>query len=226
MLWLERLRGDRLTGVLALLCVVMMVLLAGKPAFSNASRPPRGITDPVLALQMARNVEEVDAILSEAPSPDREAMRIKQRLDFGFIACYVALYLALSARLARSFQWGRVPAIAAGLCGVAAGVFDMMENLAILNILDVKLSQTTQAMVSAIHRPSLAKWTLAFAAIGLLSSYFLAQPRWTMRMVGALFVATAAVGFYGLHDNQFLMWAGYLMLAGLGAVAAALFRVK
>ena len=33
--------------------------------------------------QVARSVGEVDAILGEAPSPDREAMRIKQYIDFG-----------------------------------------------------------------------------------------------------------------------------------------------
>ena len=54
-----------------------------------------GFASPVVALEVARNVNEVDSILGEAPSPDREAMRIKQYVDFGFIACYVSLYVAL-----------------------------------------------------------------------------------------------------------------------------------
>ncbi len=74
----------------------MVVILNGKPDFSNASRPARGIANPVVALQLARNVDEVDDVIGNAPSPDREAMRFKQYLDFGFIALYVGLYAALA----------------------------------------------------------------------------------------------------------------------------------
>ena len=73
----------------------MIVILNGKPDFSNASRPARGIANPVVALQLARNVDEVDDVIGDAPSPDREAMRFKQYLDFGFIALYVESVLPL-----------------------------------------------------------------------------------------------------------------------------------
>jgi hypothetical protein len=69
---------SRTVGWAALVCLVLIVMLRGAPEFSNASVPPRGIADPVVALQVARNAAEVDDILGEAPSPDREAMRIKQ----------------------------------------------------------------------------------------------------------------------------------------------------
>src|SRR5258708_25085519 len=93
---MRRVRSGRAVGWLALACVVMIVILNGNPKFTNASQPPRGIASPVVALEVARNVDEVDAILGEAPSPDREAMRIKQYIDFGFIASYAALYVALA----------------------------------------------------------------------------------------------------------------------------------
>src|SRR6266849_878227 len=171
----------RVTGCVAFLTAAMAVILSGKPGFSNASRPPRGIANPVVALEMARDVDEVDAILGEAPSPDREAMRVKQYIDFGFIACYATLYVLLSvllghdldvdasARVPRSGDAARKSACATtlGVCGVAAAIFDAIENFAILRICDMRLSQTTQAMVDAIRRPSLAKWTLAFIAMAL-----------------------------------------------------------
>ena len=69
-------RLERWIGIIAVLNLAMIALLSGRPYFSNASHPVRGISNPVLALEVARNVAEVDAILSDAPSPDREAMRI------------------------------------------------------------------------------------------------------------------------------------------------------
>ena len=140
-------------AALAAACVALVIILNGKPEFTNASRPPRGIANPVVALQMARDVTEVDAILSEAPSPDREAMRIKQYLDFVFIPCYAALFIALA------WTFGSRAARLAGACGVAAAVADVFENIGILRVVNASLAQTSQAMIDAIRVPSLIKWT-------------------------------------------------------------------
>ena len=69
---------ERLAAALAILSFIFFVLLQGKPYFTNASRPPRGIPDSEAAIQVARSVEEIDDILGDAPSPDREVMRFKQ----------------------------------------------------------------------------------------------------------------------------------------------------
>src|SRR5436190_18425671 len=104
----------------AMLTVAMFVLLLGRPSFTNASKPRFG--DPMLALQFARDVQDVDWILGDAPSPDREVMRVKQYADFAFIASYVGLALALAALAGRKVGWRRVAGIAGGICGLAAGV--------------------------------------------------------------------------------------------------------
>jgi hypothetical protein len=163
---------QRLTLLLAMLTVATFVLLLGRPSFTNASRPPR-FGDPVLALQFARDVQDIDWILGDAPSPDREVMRVKQDADFGFIACYTALFLALSALAFRKGGWRQPAAIAAGICGLAAGLFDVLENRAILNLLDVPLRATTPAMIQAIRGPSTAKWILAGVTVVLLSASFI-----------------------------------------------------
>jgi hypothetical protein len=194
----------------------MLALLSIKPDFTNASRPPRGIANPVVAMEVARNVQEVDAILSDAPSPDREVMRIKQYIDFGFIASYAAFYIAL----ARFF--GTRAAVVAAVLGVIAAVLDVIENIGILQILDVPLTATSQAMIDAIRYPSLAKWTLAFGAAALFGALFWNRGRWTMRVVGALNLAAAALGFYGLFDNAFLVWAGLPLFASVLVAAPVL----
>jgi hypothetical protein len=167
---------ERLTALLAMLTVAALVLLLGRPSFTNASRPPR-FGDPVLALQFARDVRDVDWILGEAPSPDREVMRVKQYVDFAFITCYAALCAALGALAARQGGWRQVTGIAAGVCGLATGVFDVLENRAILHLLDVPLRATTPAMIQAIREPSTAKWILAGVTVVLLSSSFIRIPK-------------------------------------------------
>lgn len=165
----------RVAILLAMLTIAAFILLLGHPSFTNASKPRFG--DPVLALQFARDVQDIDWILGDAPSPDREVMRVKQYIDFGFITCYTALALALSLLAARKGGWRLVTGIAAGICGCAAGVFDVLENRAILNILDVPLRATTPAMIQAIRTPSTAKWILAGVTVVLLSVSLIRIPK-------------------------------------------------
>jgi len=165
----------RLAILLAVLTIAAFILLMGQPSFTNASKPRFG--DPMLALQFARDVQDIDWILGDAPSPDREVMRVKQHIDFGFIACYTGLFLALAALAIRKGRWRQVTGIAAGICGFATGAFDVLENRAILNILDVPLRATTPAMIQAIRTPSTAKWVLAGVTVVLLSVSLIRIPK-------------------------------------------------
>jgi hypothetical protein len=169
-------KPERLALLLAMLTAAAFILLLGRPSFTNASKPPR-FGDPILALQFARDVQDVDWILGDAPSPDREVMRVKQYVDFGFITCYTALALALSLLAIRKRGWRQIAGIGAGICGLAAGVFDVFEDRAILNILDVPLRATTPAMIQAIRGPSTAKWILAGVTVVLLSASFIKAPK-------------------------------------------------
>lgn len=220
MRWPEsRPERSRTVGWAALVCLVLIVMLRGAPEFSNASVPPRGIADPVVALQMARNAAEVDDILGEAPSPDREAMRIKQYLDFAFIASYAGLYLALAMMF-------RTPlALTAMLLGISSAICEVFENLAILRILNIPLSQTTPLMIEAIRHASLAKWVLAFVATALFGALFWGQRRWGMRCIALLDFAAAAIGFYGIYENAFLVWAGLPLAGGLLLMIAIFVRL-
>jgi hypothetical protein len=167
---------ERVALLLAMLTAAAFILLLGRPSFTNASKPPR-FGDPMLALQFARDVQDVDWILGDAPSPDREVMRVKQYADFGFITCYTALFLALSSLAIRKGGWRKAAGIAAGICGLAAALFDVLENRAILNLLNVPLRATTPAMIQAIRGPSTAKWILAGVTLVLLASSFIKVPK-------------------------------------------------
>src|SRR5580658_4030988 len=152
-------KPERLAGTLAVLCLAIAALLLGKPSFSNASLPVRGIDDPVIAIQAARSITDVDWVLGNAPSPDREVMRIKQRIGFAFIGAYSTLLLTLALLLLRSGGLGRIAGPAAMICALATATFNVVENLAVLRILDVPLYETTGHMIRALRSASFASWT-------------------------------------------------------------------
>lgn len=211
----------RWIGIAAVFNLAAIAILSGRPSFSNASRPVRGISNPILAMEVVRNVAEVDTILSDSPSADRETMRIKQYADFGFIGAYVTLYLLMSMLLLRE---GRAIAISAAVLGVVAGIFDVIENLGILRVVNVDLAHTTQATIDAIRYPSLVKWALASAALGLLGVLAWRTRSTGLRIVGALDVVAATLGIAGLYDNRFLQSLGLPLLGGLVGLAVLFFR--
>jgi hypothetical protein len=193
--WVRRKLG--LAGMLAVLCAAMLGLQMGRPHYTNASVPQRAFGDPNLSIQFARGIEDIDAVLGDAPSPDREVLRIKLYFDFAFIASYVALFLALSLPLACMGGWTQVAGIAAAVCGVGAGVFDILENLAQFRILDVPLRRTTPAMINAIRSAAGAKWWLAALTLALLGSY-LRSPRPSARIWGAVSLGAAVLLAIGI----------------------------
>lgn len=223
----EATRPERVAGVFALLCIALSALMLGQPHFSNASLPPRGIGDPAVAIQVIQNLGEVDAILSQAPSPDREAMRIKQYVDFGFIASYLGLFLTLAYLLISSSpSWGKTVGIAAAICAVAAAAFDVRENFAILRILDVPLERTTAPLMNAIRTASAAKWLLSAVTLALLSAHFLRDPRWLRRIIGALLLLGAILQAYGLVNNPWLVRQAVVLGVALIGLVILFFRVR
>jgi len=149
-------------------------------------------------------------------------MRFKQRIDFGFIAAYTALFLTLGWLLIRQGGWGWAAGPAALICAVATALFDVLENRAILRILDVPLFRTQPALINAIRSASAAKWNLAALTLAMLSVFFFRRPGWAVRLVGVLMAATAAMEMYGLRDNRFLVWQGFPAAAALAGVAVVL----
>ena len=180
MRWLYRVwrdpvgRAALLMAVLALGCLTLMRL---PPKFSSASKPQNFPGNSGLEVQFLRDTEDLRLTLGDYPSVDRQTMREKLQIDFAFILAYSGLFVSLSFLMARAGGWKRIAAIFGALCGVGAGIFDMVENLASLRILDVPIRLTTQAMLDAIHTPALIKWSLSGAAIVLLLTQFIPRPK-------------------------------------------------
>jgi hypothetical protein len=207
-------------AALEALCLVAFILLAGPPSFTNASKPPRGISSPLIALEMAQSVPEVDYILGDAPSPDREVMRIKVYIDMVFTASLTALYLTLGWLLMRHGGIARVLAPAAMVCALGMATFAGFQKFAILRLLDSTLVETAPPALSALRSAGAAMWSLSGFTLALLSGMLLGTRNSLSRAAGAVVLLTAAMELYGLRDNRFLVWQVYPALAGLAVVMA------
>jgi hypothetical protein len=122
----------------------------------------------MIEVETVANREDLRLVLDDAPSQDRETMRLKVRVDFAFVAAYVTLLVALGLVHARAGGWRQFAGVALALCGLGVGVFDVLENLAILDILDVPISSTSDTMLAAIREPSRIKWSLVALCSALL----------------------------------------------------------
>ncbi len=209
---------ERTAWALAALCAVLAVVAAGRPAFTNASRPVRGLINPVIALQTSQSLGEVDFILSDAPSPDREVMRIKQYEDFGYIAVYLSLFSVIAVSLASS----RPKAYLIAALAVAAAGFDILENLAVLRIVDASVQSTTQAMLDRLRVWSMAKTALQAASIAATGAFCCLSKSRQLRVAGAFAVAVAAFITIALVKHPLLAWASPALTASLCIHAATL----
>jgi hypothetical protein len=211
---------QRIAWALAAWCLVFLVVLAGRPSFTNASLPVRGVADPVVALQMARDAAAVEAIMGDAPSADREVMRVKQYVDFTLIAGYLALALMIAAALARTRH--RRLALVIGGVAVLAALADALENLGTLRVVNLTLGQLTPVTLDTLRLASLTKWNLLLTANTLLATITVKGRGWHLRAAGILGLAGAALTAGGLFYNSFLVWGGLLMILGLLLTAATL----
>jgi hypothetical protein len=209
---------QRIAWALAAWCLVFLVVLAGRPSFTNASLPVRGVADPVVALQMAQNADEVEAIMGDAPSADREVMRVKQYVDFALIAGYLALALLIAAALVRA-RYHRLALVIGGVA-VLAALADALEDLGTLRVVNLTLNQLTPVTLDALRLASITKWNLLLTASTLLATITVARRQWYLRAAGLLGLTGAALTAAGLFYNSILVWGGLLMILGLLLTAA------
>jgi hypothetical protein len=199
---------QRIAWALAAWCLVFLVVLAGRPSFTNASLPVRGVADPVVALQVARDAADVEAIMGDAPSADREVMRVKQSL---------ALLVATALSRAR-----RRLALVMGGVAVLAAIADILETLGTLRVVNLTLTQLTPVTLDALRLASITKWNLLLSANTLLATVTVVRKEWYLRAAGLLGLAGAALTAVGLFYNAILVWGGLLMFIGLLLTAVTL----
>jgi hypothetical protein len=103
--------------------------------------------------------------------------------------------------------------VAAGLCAVAAALFDVRENLNVLHFLS--LSSPTDADALAIRFAALWKWGLFSATLVPLSALYFGRGHWGLTVIGGVFLLTAGLGFAGLACPRLLAATFLTLGAGL-----------
>ncbi len=193
-------------GILGVLLVVIGLWMEFRPPRVKAVSPlPNGFTQPVLAMELAKTVADVEQIVGQqGNSVDQlKALRCNTKRDFALILTYMSLFLAMSMVLAqREFAWAPWLAVAAGGCALAAAVADVIENLRILRVLDLPLTSMSDSMVYGIRQVSLLRWGLIFATMLLLAPTFAFRTGGISVLgliIGASFAVSAAIGFLSLQ---------------------------
>jgi|GEM_PF-3000099 len=229
--------GVRIVGLLAILMLAIGTWTSTSRDFHptnivDTAKSPFHFSHQVIAMEFLQTPEQLPVILGQeannsTDSQNRLAMRAEMRRDFVLITCYGLLYLAVSALFARRrCPWAVYLAGVAGVCGVGAAVFDVRENLAILNVLNtLDLNQLVdQQAVNAIHSAALLKWQLSFVTAALLAVTFYGLDNW-LSFIGYAFTLTAIIGFAGLFYPPLLPLSFLPMSIGLVLLAIfALFR--
>jgi len=192
------------------------------PKIVDTANSPFQLSQQVIAMEFLQTPEQLPVILgreanNSVNSQNRLAMRLEMGRDFVFIFCYALLYVAVSSLFARRrCPWAVYLACITGVCGVGAAVFDIRENLAILNVLNaLDLNQLLdQQAVNAIHTAAILKWELSFVTAALLALTFYGLDLW-LSFIGYALTLTAVIGFAGLFYLPLLPWALVPMIIGL-----------
>ena len=231
--------GVRIVGLLAMLMVAIGIWTSTRrdfrpPTIEDTAKSPFKFSHQVIAMEFIQTPEQLPVILgreanNSTDSQNRLAMRAEMRRDFVFIFFYALLYIAVSLLFARRrCPWAVYLAWVAGVCGVGAALFDIRENLAILNVLNtLDLNQLVdQQAVNAIHSAAILKWALSFVTAALLALTFYGLDN-SLSFIGCAFTLTAVIGFVSLFYLPLLPWAFVPLIIGLILLSIfAVFRPK
>lgn len=207
-----------IAAVVGLLIVLALLGYFMNNLIPNRTDLPYDTGSTILAAEFATMPDEIVAVLGTAhnyAAPLKEA----QYIDFAFIACYVAAFVLMGWALRNyDIPGPRGAAWTAVICAVLAGVFDVLENMAVLRTI-----ANPATLHSNVRWFSLPKWGLVFFTMFVESLLFLFWPRlklwWRLAavVVGLLFLFVGASGvlFTLLTSVDGISWSADWMTAAL-----------
>jgi len=165
---------------------------------------------PILRMELARNADDVQCVLG-AKKTDADKARWKdmasaQYLDFWFIGAYVALFLAAAVANAGTpagrarWLWGLV--WLAVVVTLAAGIADVFEDRAILNVIE------NAADAANVRWWALCKWCLIASAVMLEGAIVVLRERgsvlklWFFSLLGSFAMAAGALCLWAIYGQK------------------------
>ena len=213
----RRRRLARVIGIFALLVLLVAVWMGvGARAFTCLQQPclPNGFRGHVAALEFARTVPDVGAIVGDVGNPNRDVMRRQLNRDFIFIAFYLVLYLLLVVVLSRTRSVAPLLIVITVAAAVCTAGFDVLENVRALRVLNIPLASLDGAQVAGILDAAVIKWTFSFVTVALLSLAF-RHGDGLSKLLRGLLLLTALMGLVGLVFHPLIPFSMLPLLLGL-----------
>ena len=213
----------RVVGILAILFMLYSLWMGQMKAAGLLS----GYTNPVLALELAANGAEIDAINRSEGGKATEFIRKQVFKDFGYIVIYVVFFSCLALLLIElSSDWSKYLGWAALVCALIAGVFDVIENLRMLKATSTPAGAATDSLANSIRYPSLTKWALLFV-VCLLVGLILSRLQGWLLIPGLAFLIAALLGLSGvtlnlLRPKFYWMFPASIAFLGLAIICIAI----
>jgi len=209
----------RMVGGLAVLFTLYSVWMGQM----SARGLPDGYRNPVLALELVKNGEDIKRIVSAEDGKAREFIRRSTYKDFGFIFVYALFFVALSLLLSRmDSSWAKFVGWSAAACALLAAILDLIEDRGMLKAI---AGEASDSLADSIRYPSLAKWSLLFVFCLLIGMLLLAR-REVFVISAIFFIVAALTGLYGVFLNLFrprfyLTFPAALICLGVGVIILA-----
>ena len=211
----------RVVGILALLFILYSLWMGQM----KAPGLPAGYANPVLALELAASGTDIDAI----NRAEGATAFIKKQLskDSGYIAIYVIFFSCLALLLTElTSDWSKYLSLAAVVCAVLAGVFDLFENRGMSEAASTPIGSATNSLANSIRYPSLAKWALFFVFC-LLAGVILSRLQGWLLIPGLAFLIAALLGLSGvtldlLRPKFYWMFPMSIRVLGIGIIFIAI----
>ena len=211
----------RVVGILALLFILYSLWMGQM----KTPGLPAGYTSPVLALELAATGTDIDAINR---SEGATAFIKKQlRKDSGYIAIYVVLFSCLAFLFTELISdWSKYLSLAAVVCAMLAGVFDVFENRGMRKAVATPIGSSTDSLANSIRYPSLAKWALIFIFCLVIGVILSRLGGWLL-IPGLAFLIAALLGLSGvtlnlLRPKFYWMFPASILVLGLGIICIAI----
>jgi hypothetical protein len=184
----------RFIGALAFLFIIYSLWM-GK---MTATGLPDGYTNPVLALELVKDKDDIRTIVAAEDGKARDFLTRSTYKDFGFIAVYALFFVGLGLLLSRlDFTWAKSAGYAAAACAAVAAVMDLIEDRGMLKAI---AGEASDALANSIRYPSLVKWGLLFL-FSLLVGLLLCARQGIFLIPGAFFLIGALLGLAGVFSN-------------------------
>jgi hypothetical protein len=213
----------RVVGILALLFILYSLWMGQMKASGLLS----GYTSPVLALELAANGAEIDAVNRSEGGKATEFINQQLSRDFGFIVIYVVFFsclaLLLTELVADRSKYLKLSAI---VFAVIAGIFDVIENVRMFKATSTPAGTATDSLANSIRYPSLVKWALLFVVCLVLGVTLSRRGGWLL-VPGLAFLIAALLGLSGvtlnlLRPKFYWMFPGSIAVLGLGIICIAI----